>query len=43
MNENVDYSVEELLEEAKNDESWEADAEKRAALVSQLKRLISYV
>ena len=43
MDDNNDYTIEELLEEAKNDPGWEPDAEKRAALVEQLKRTISYI
>ena len=42
-NGNQDYSILELLEEAKNDPSWEPDPEKRAELTTQLKRAISYV
>ena len=43
MSDNTDYTIPELLEEAKNDPGWEADAEKRAALVAQLERLLSYI
>ena len=36
MDNEYDYTIEELLEEAKNDPGWEADAEKRNMLVKQL-------
>ena len=34
--EQYDYSIKELLEEAKNDPSWEPDGNKRAELTSVL-------
>ena len=43
MNDNDEYTIDELLEEAKNDPSWEPDAVKRATLVAQLKRELSHV
>ena len=41
MNDDNDYTIDELLEEAVNDQSWEPDAEKRAALVAQLRGALS--
>ena len=38
-----DYTIEELLEEAKNDPNWEPDANKRAVLTAQLKRILSSI
>ena len=34
MNEEYDYTLEDLLEQAKNDESWESDEKKRAELTA---------
>ena len=36
MSEDTDYTLEDLLEQAKNDPSWEADEKKRAELVAAL-------
>ena len=38
-----DYTITELLEEAKNDPSWEPDPEKRAELTTELKRVINHM
>ena len=43
MNDINDYSIEELLDKAENDPTWEPDGEKRAKLVAQLKRILSYI
>ena len=43
MSDNYDYTIEELLEEAKNDPEWEADAEKRESLVNRLKVILESV
>jgi len=42
MNDDNDYTIIELLEEAKNDPDWEPDAEKRETLAAQLRRVINY-
>ena len=38
-----DYTIEELLEEAANDPSWESDAAKREMLVKQLRSALENV
>jgi len=43
MDDNHEYTVAELLEQAENDPNWEPDAEKRETLVRQLKGLIAGV
>jgi len=43
MEENMDYSLKDLLEQAKNDESWEPDEEKRKQLVAELERTLNYL
>lgn len=43
MSDNNDYEIKELLDEARDDTSWEPDAEKRAALVARLEMVISYI
>lgn len=43
MDNNYNYTIEELLEEAKNDASWEPDARKREMLVIQLKAALEHV
>ena len=43
MNDNDNFTVQELLEEAKNDPSWESDPEERATLTEQLKRILNYI
>ena len=40
MDSNYDYTIEELLEEAKNDPGWELDAEKRTTLVDLLQTFL---
>ena len=40
MDDNFDYTIEELLEDAKKDSSWEPDAEKRNKLVNRLKEVL---
>jgi len=43
MENNYDYTIKELLEEAKKDPSWEPDAGKREHLVMQLKAALEHV
>ena len=43
MDENLEYTLEELLEQARNDESWEPDEEKRKVLVAELERTLNYL
>lgn len=43
MNEQQDYSLKELLEQAKNDESWEPDEKMRERLVKELERALDYL
>jgi hypothetical protein len=43
MNEEYDYTIDELFEEAKNDPSWEPDEEKREELTAELRGAISRV
>jgi len=33
---NYDYTIAELMEQAKNDPSWEPDAERREAVIRQM-------
>ena len=41
MSEKYDYTIAELLEQAKNDPSWEPDEERRAALVAALQATLT--
>ena len=49
MNENAgdasttDYTLNELLEQAKNDESWEPDEKVREQLVTELERVLNFM
>lgn len=40
MENNYEYTINDLLEEAINDPNWEPDAEKRETLVNQLKTVL---
>jgi len=40
---NSEYSLQDLLEQAKDDESWEPDREKREQLVKELERALNYL
>ncbi|MDR1204658.1 MAG: hypothetical protein LBL26_04140 [Peptococcaceae bacterium] len=42
-NKDYDYTLEELLERAKKDESWEPDEKKREQLVRELERTLNYL
>jgi hypothetical protein len=43
MNEERNYTLKDLLEQAKNDESWEPDEKKRERLVKELERALDYL
>ena len=43
MAENYDYTIEEIMEKAKNDPEWEPDPEKREILVNQLRTALAHV
>jgi len=43
MTDNTDYTIDELLEEAKKDPGWEPDPDKREILVGQLERFIESI
>lgn len=40
-NEQVNYSIDELFEQLKEDPSWNEDAEERAAIAKELKMTLS--
>jgi hypothetical protein len=42
-NEDQDYTLRELLEQAKKDESWEPDDKKRERLARELERALNYL
>ena len=39
----AEYTLKELLEQAKNDESWEPDEKKRERLTAELERALNYL
>ena len=43
MEDASDYTLKDLLEQAKNDESWEPDEEKRKQLAAELERTLNYL
>ena len=43
MTEDCDYTIEELLELARNDAGFEPDAEKREKMVGQLKGILANI
>ena len=43
MNEDLDYTLKDLLEQAIHDESWEPDEKKRVQLVQELERALNYL
>jgi hypothetical protein len=41
MNEQNDYTLDELFEKAKDDPSWEPDAQKRKELIDELRAAVA--
>jgi hypothetical protein len=39
----LEYTLKDLLEQAKDDESWEPDKEKRERFVAELERALNYL
>ena len=42
-NGNIEFTLKDLLEQARNDESWEPDRKKREQLTAELERALNYL